>query len=359
MHIGIGQHVLSPARSALGVPGGCAVIKGGVSAWIGRGLLAVILGLYGLYAWYLVQALPAFPMELAYSDGQGSSLFSTIQRLWALAAGDGLNAARSLSVLCTLGAIGLAYRFGTTLSGDQTVGAFLALGFVLFPPLVGVFSLATPHAPVMLLCLGAAMLGVESMRRLTRRWRSVGIVFLIAVALILGLDSVPQDRLGGPNQDTILTSVVLPYAMLWTGGLMGFMASYSAKVRIRLGRGVWMARSALMGTVVFLSGLFFLFDSRADQLLAATGYVFGIALLAVLPLIVWVRFVMPDVRAILAWLAFPVIMYSGFWVVLGPITQESFPYNWLGVESAGGTGDIVRSVGSARPGASTYFIDNK
>ncbi len=339
--------------------GACVVIKGGVSAWTGRGLLAVILGLYAFYAWYLVQALPVFPMEMAYSNGQGSFLFSTIQRLWALAVGEYLNANRSLSVLCAVGALGLAYRIGATLSGDQTVGAFLALGFVLFPPVVGLFSLATPHAPVALLSLGAATLGVEPMGQKTRKWRGVGVTILLAVAVIIGLDDVPEDRLGGPSQGTILTSVILPYAMLWTGALLGLVASYSPKVRGRLGHRVWMARGALAVTAVFLTGMVFLFDMHADQLLAATGYVFGIGLLGVLPLILWVRFVMPDVRMVLAWLAFPVIMYSGFWVILGPIDRESFPYNWLGTESVNGARPSVQRAGFVGPEAHAYSIDNK
>lgn len=335
------------------------MIKGGVAAWTGRGILALILGLYVFYAWYLARTLPAFPMEMAYEGGQGSLLFSTIRRFWVSAFGESLGAARSLSVFSAVAALGLAYRIGVTLTGDQTVGAFLASGFVLFPPLVGLFSLATPHALATFFSLCAALLCVKPMGQIARRWRVVGAVLFLAAAVITGLDGVPEDHLGGPNQDTILTSLVLPYAMLWTGGLLGVAALVSPKVRGRLGRRVWVVHGALVVTVVFFAAVFLLFDIPADRLLGVPGYVFGICVLAVLPLIVSVRFVMPEVRAIVAWLAFPVIMYSGFWVVLGPVDRESFPYNWIGAESAEGPVAFVRFAALTLPSIFTYPVDYK
>ena len=140
------------------------MINSSISAWTGRCILGSVLGLYIAYAYYMASYLPVFPTELAYANGQGGWLFSTIRRFWELAFGDNIMVIRGLSILFALGAILLAYLVGRILSGDQTVGAFLALGFVLFPPMVGIFSLATPHALATFLSLGAVILSVKPRR---------------------------------------------------------------------------------------------------------------------------------------------------------------------------------------------------
>ena len=336
------------------------MIGGGTAAWVGRGVLAMVWGLYVVCAWYLILHLPAFPMEVAYADGQGSWLFSTMRRFWDFTLGDDLVGARSLSALCAFGAIGLTYRIGVALSRDQTVGAFLALGFVLFPPITGIFSMATPHALSATLGLAAIALVVEPRVSLRRAWRGAGAVLLLAAAVGIGIDGVPKDSLGGPGQGTALGAVILPYAMLWVGTLMALPASRSLEVRGRLGcTGLRVVRIAPLVVIAFLGILAICGDWQAGQLLIAAGYVFGVGLLGVLPLIMWVRFVMPGVRSILAWLAFPVIMYSCFWVVLGPVSRDSFPYNWIGLENRAGRSSMVPMTVPSKADKVSYFIDYK
>jgi len=301
--------------------------------WTGRCVQGVVLGIYALYAWYLVNNLAVFPMETAYMDGQGSPLSSTIWRLWAFAFGSDVIVARSLSVLCALVAIGLTYRVGVALCRDHVSAAFLALSYILFPPLVGIFSLATPHALTAVLSLFAVALILKPGSP-SKWWRAVVAGFLVLVALLIGVDDVPADNLLGANKSAVLDAVIMPYAMLWVAVLIGFIALGNATLRERIGGvGVWVVGTAPTVAIAFLVGFTFIGGWEIGQLSGAVGYVFGVAILGVLPFILWVRFVMPEVRAMLAWIAFPVIMYSGFWAVLGPIDRESFPYNSLGVES--------------------------
>jgi hypothetical protein len=309
------------------------MIRGSVAAWIGRGVLAAIFGIYALYAWYLMNNLPIFPMETAYADGQGGVLFSTIRRSWELAVGGGVIAVRSLSVFCALAAIGLTYRIGVILSHDQVSGAFLALAYVLFPPLAGVFSLATPHALTTALSLLAVVLVLEPQVRFGLLGRIVGAISLVVIGAAIGTNNISEDDLAGAGQNTVLSAALLPYAMLWVSALTGLFLSGRASLRLRLGSpGIWIVRAAPLAAATFLVGLVLIGRWQAGQLLSAAGYVFGLCVLGALPLVMWVRFVMPEVRAVLAWLAFPVIMYSGFWVVLGPISGESFPYSEVGPE---------------------------
>lgn len=310
--------------------------RGSVAAWVGRSMLAVILGLYALYAWYLMNNLPVFPMETAYADGQGSVLFSTIRRLWESAFGVNVVVVRSLSALCGLAAIGLTYRVGVLMSRDQVSGAFLALAYLLFPPLVGILSLATPHALTAALSLSAVVLMLEPRVPCGLAWRITGAISLVVIAAAIGVDNVIEDGLAGVGHSTVRNAVILPYAMLWVGASAGLLLSSSASLRPRLRPpGIWIVRAAPLVAVAFLVGLVLVGRWQAGQLLSATGYVFGLCVLGALPFVMWVRFIMPEVRAVLAWLAFPVIMYSGFWVILGPINAESFPYSVIGPDSGG------------------------
>jgi hypothetical protein len=115
--------------------------------------------------------------------------------------------------------------------------------------------------------------------------------------------------------------------MIWVGAAFGAVASRSQDMRARLGtRQTWVTRAA---PILFV-GLIFLRcrgvpDPGAAYLAAGSAF-FILGLLGTLPLIVWVRTVMPGVRSLPAWLAFPVIMYSCFWVVLGPVKMDRFPY---------------------------------
>jgi len=295
--------------------------------WVGRGILGAVLGIYALYAWYLVNNLAIFPMETAYMSGQGSVLFSTIWRHWEFAFGVDVLAVRSLSAFCALVAIYLTYRIGVIICGDPVSAAFLTLSYILFPPLAGIFSLATPHALASTLALFAIFLILKPSSPF-RWWRAAAAGSLCLVAILVSVDDVPADSLGGA---TVLSALVMPFAMLWIGVLIGFTALGNTKLRDRMGDvGVWVVWAAPTAAMALLVSLPFIVGWETGQLLGAVGYIFGAAALGVLPFILWVRFIMPEVRALLAWIAFPVIMYSGFWVVLGPIDRESFPYSSLG-----------------------------
>lgn len=304
-------------------------VRASVADWTGRAIFAAVLALYALYAWYLAAHLPPFPSEAVYGEGQGSWLFSTVRRLWASLFGGGLIAARGLSVLLALCGIALAYRIGAVMGRDRLSGAFLALGFILFPPLAGILSLATPHALVNALVLAAIAVTVDPKIPRRRFYKMLAAGVLLALAVGAGVDTVSEPAPGSPSQGTVWGAVLLPYAMVWVGALLALPASFSPHVAARLGSSLPAVRLALalfaasLGTMAVLGGW------DASHLLAGAAYVISAGLLGVLPLILWVRFAMPRVRSMIAWLAFPVIMYSGFWVVLGPIGPNTFPYSHL------------------------------
>lgn len=305
-------------------------------AWIGRGLLGVILSVYTLYAWYLASHLPVFPVETSYMGEQGRVLFSTIWRLWEFAFNSEVIVARGLSILCALVAILLTYRIGAVVSGDHVSGAFLALSFILFPSIVGIFSLATPHALVAMLILAAIVLILKNEASLKLSWRTAAAAILALAAILAGVDEVPEGDFGGRGSGSIWNAMVKPYAMLWAGIFLGIAALGSACLRKRIGYANLKLIFATTATALFfLIGMASLGVLEAGQLLSAVGYIFAVAVLGALPLIMWVRFEMPKVRSIVAWIVFPVIMYSGFWAVLGPIDGESFPYSAIGAAKSG------------------------
>ena len=57
------------------------------------------------------------------------------------------------------------------------------------------------------------------------------------------------------------------------------------------------------------------------------GYAMVFVIFAPWPLIFWVRHVMPQVKSLGAWIVFPVVMYSCFWAILGPVDPGKFPYS--------------------------------
>jgi hypothetical protein len=105
---------------------------------------------------------------------------------------------------------------------------------------------------------------------------------------------------------------------------------FSARVRAIVGVG--RASVVIAGPFIALAfllmarGLGFL---QTDQLTTAMAAYAPFMLFAAWPLVVWVRHAMPQIRSFWAWVAFPVVMYSCFWVVLGPVKSDRFPYTHL------------------------------
>ena len=313
-----------------------------VSSWLGLGIFAVVVSVYALYAWFLLSNLPAFPMEVRYVGKDADALFSTPWRLLTSVFGTELYQSRHLSFGSGLVAIILMFRIGVVMGKDQVAGAFLALGYILFPPLVALYSLASPQAFISLLGVLALAAIVEPRFSIGIRVRTVVAGTLLSIAVVLAAKAFPLTNVLSKGGESVLETLLLPYAMLWAGLGLSLLALKSPCVRGRLGplgtRLVW---TAPLAALMFCATVFLVAGRSSQLLLSSVANVFGLLLVGVLPLIVWVRFEMPKIRSIIAWIAFPVIMYCGFWLVLGPIQRESFPYNALQGRLGGSSSSIL------------------
>ncbi len=66
------------------------------------------------------------------------------------------------------------------------------------------------------------------------------------------------------------------------------------------------------------------------SLVLAFNSILPLGVMLTLPMVLWIRFVMPQIRSVWIWILLPVVMYSCFWVVLGPIDLDAFPYDQVG-----------------------------
>lgn len=330
---------------------------------------AMLLAFYGAYFMRVLTPLPTEISALALTAQGAPTAYSTILQAWATLAGEGLGPARALSLLAGMGALVLLARIVRRLSGDDAAAAWATLGFVLFPPLVAVLASATPHALIILLCLAALDVMLSAAQRPAR----VGAAFAVLAGLCAGL-AVLLFPLGGvllplwlalcgvlsrdarafavsllpvvivaalmrafglPVADidldlaaaghgSVLTALLLPYSMVPVVMLLGALAMCARAVRDNLGlaRGV-----AVLAAPGIAAGVLLTSALSIGQLLTGFASAAPFFLLSAWPLITWVRIVMPGVKSLLAWIVFPVVMYSCFWVVLGPINPDRFPYS--------------------------------
>ena len=345
-------------------------------------MLALMISIQAVYAVYLCSALQTAGLELRFLQIAAGRTFGEVPPYAALLAtvqffaGSTLESARGLSVVCMLAVMLLAFDIGRRATGDPVCGAGLALPFVLFPGLAATYSLATPHALVAMLALaivhdgkctddaavtsarrmssvlkltllalgiallhplgglvGAAALGVAgamsgwTRTRLIRTGLAGAAIVAVAATGISG--TVPNEPdLASLGHNTVATAVIMPFAMLWVGIVLGgaaLMWSPGVQERLRPGGGrAWAASAAAAAAMLTAAiGLEFWHPGQA---LTGMAYLFPLAALGWLPAIVWIRWVMPTIRSFWAWVLLPVIMYSCFWVVLGPIDPLRFPY---------------------------------
>ncbi len=305
-----------------------------VSSRVGLGVFAVTVGVYAFYAWFLISNLPSIPIEGPSIGEHGGVAFSTFRRFLTFTFDVDLFPTRYFSLGCGLAAIALTFRVGVVLSKDYVAGAFLAFGYILFPPLVALFSLATSHAFISLLGVLAIAVMVEPRSPLGFHSRVATAGASLCMAVILTVSALPFTDIVSAGNNSVFEAAFFPFAMLWVGISLSIFALRNRNVRNHLGPlGIKLVSAAPVFGVVFCIVEFFAGGRSNQELMSGVANVFGLLLVGVLPLILWVRFEMPKVRSVVAWIAFPVIMYCGFWMVLGPIQRESFPYSVLHVPS--------------------------
>ncbi len=347
------------------------------------GTMAALFAFYATYwARTLVPMLPELDALAQATRGvmSAGSAFTAILAGWQTIVGEGLVAARALSLLASVAALVLVFRTGLRLTRDSVTAAILTLSFVLFPPIVATFAMATPHALFVLLAFGALELilrgyghaapGARLYGGLAGILAGLGVMLVplgavlmplwlvfctvlssekallssekqaVSVALIVNLLStflilmlgVPVPAIDATiamaGRDSVFQVLILPTAMVPVAILLSALAAFSSRVRqsIGIGRIIAVLSAPLVIAAVLLSAVAF-GTMMPGQLVTAVGYAFPFIIFTLWPLIVWVRKVMPQVKSLLAWLTFPVVMYSCFWVVLGPVRSEKFPYS--------------------------------
>lgn len=344
-------------------------------------MLALILSIQAVYAVYLCLVLQTAGLDQRFLQIAAGRTFGEVPPYAALLAtvqffaGSTQESARGLSVVCMLAITLLAFNIGRRAAGDPVCGAGLTLPFVLFPGLAATYSLATPHALVAMLALaivhdggctddaavtsarrtssvlklillalgiallhplggmvGGAALGVAgamsgwTRTRLIRTGLAGAAIVAVAATGISGtIPDEPDFVYLGHN--TVVTAVIMPFAMLWVGIILGGMALLrSPGVRERLGPSGRACAVSATGAAVMLMAAVGLEFWQPGQALTGIAYLFPLAALGWLPAIVWIRWVMPTIRSFWVWVLLPVVMYSCFWMVLGPNDPLRFPY---------------------------------
>ncbi len=296
---------------------------------------AVFLAFAAHLALFLT-SVPQTQLEQSLLSEEATSSFYTIllQGLGDLT-GSPLYAGRILSACCALATLVLVARYGKRISDDEICGTTLPLGFVLFPPLAFIFSQATPHAVLALFCIAVVVL-VDRLRQsgssITRLMVGLVCAVLIAVGLAV-LPNTPATRL--PGSTSLAAAILQPYAMLWAALGFSLLALIGSKAlrNVLMPSGV---RHAVMRLGIFalaLGWVFFVSGNDPQNLGITFSSVFVFGLLAVLPMVMWIRMVMPRLRSILVWILLPVVMYSCFWVILWPIDLDGFPYDQLELDA--------------------------
>jgi hypothetical protein len=341
-----------------------------------------VIILFVFFAVFLLRNMVPLQAELdlmaarALLPSPALSVGGVIWEAWGWVAGSTLGAARLLSVLVAVAAVVVFLDLVRIISQDICVPPFLALAFVMFPPLVATLSAATPHGLMVVLMLGALRLLCDPKAKtpnavlagvlcavaslltplgaaivaiwlvycgvLIRAWQGV-VIGLAAVAVSsmlaagFGLIAPTIDTaLATKHAPTVLQTTALPYAMLPTAALLSALALFSPRVRSMIG--VDRAVVVILGPFVALG---FLLVARHLGFLQTTQFTTAVAaclpllLFAAWPLVVWARHVMPQIKSFWAWVAFPVVMYSCFWVVLGPVKSDRFPYTHLRLAQPG------------------------
>jgi len=373
--------VIADTAPGVGQPGVERSAPSSAAKRSAHALLALILLIETIYAAYLCDVLRPSALEQRYLDIAAGRTFGSVPPFAALLAtvqaltGGGQTAGRALSIVAMLFATWIAYSVGRRATNDPVCGAALALPFALFPPLTATYAAAMPHALVAafafallhdgfathtstqgaasrvffllkyaLIALIAAMLhplgsaivviGVViggALAGWSRSWRlkaATAVVVAIAVTASGLAGRLPREPdLAEIGHATLVTALIKPYGMIWTGFFLSGVTLAAGATRARLGKmGLQASILAILATVIAPVAMTIFDIWTPGQFVTGMGYLFPLSLIGFLPLLIWIRWVMPTVTAFWAWVVFPVVMYSCFWVVLGPINEDQFPY---------------------------------
>jgi hypothetical protein len=339
---------IEPEKISVQAGSGATAPRWSAAALAGMTLAAAIAGVFLVHAAYLALTLAPLPMELALPR-------------------DRIVPVRGVSLALSALGLAAALALGRRLLSDAPAAPFLALPLVLLPPFTAVAVTATPAALAILLTLlvlhagphsgattmaaaastlavihplgpGLAVLALAVAGALSgwsRPWRGAAAfvaAILAGLAFVAFTGVLPRRELSGwqldlsaAGQGGVVRGLALPYALVPAMFALSALALRADAVRARLGTsGVRGAVAAMLATAAGVVAL--VIAEPPGHLLTAAALVVPLALPAAAPLIAWVRWVMPTVTSLAAWILFPVIMYAGFWLALGPVDADRFPY---------------------------------
>ncbi|MBT7451274.1 MAG: hypothetical protein HN793_10630 [Rhodospirillaceae bacterium] len=315
-------------------------------------------------------------LEAFYVEASaGSSVYGSVQTLLQSLFGDSIVVGRAFSVICAMTGLVLLARLCASWTGDVIVGAVMPLGLLMFPQAAFVFALATPHALMMLLTIVGLMaatrvsegrpfvapmqvggvcgvlifldpagLGIAAgivafviLERRDRTFLTTLVAMVIIVGLVLSLlfpiplSAELPSGLVETRALTLQDGLWRGFAMLWVALAFSAVALWrSAALRLSLGDHA-VRRSVALGLSFVIATLWLIYGIApppADVPVWFTA-ILVLGVVSALPLVLWIRFVMPSIQSVWIWILLPVVMYSCFWVVLGPINLGAFPYDQI------------------------------
>lgn len=320
--------------------------------------------------------LPQTSVEVHYLNMLWySNLYSYVFSFF-LPNGEGVNfVARYFSIFCSLISICLIACIVRSWTNDLISAFLVAVGFVIFPSIVYVSALATPHSCLMLLSSSVLFFISRHDERISKKVFSV-IFFLCALmmaldplGLVLGFLMLlfTMWRGGYINGRTMNGVSILYLLVVSVAVIFEFFSNVtkgeSQLARISINYG-FLLRNYLMLWVSLLASIviMFAYPGLRSQLIPSvirwyqlllfyflvsipaivlysqdSGFssvllihtLLPLGILSTFPLILWSRFVMPKIRSIWVWCLLPVLVYVSFWLILWPIDLEGFPYDLL------------------------------
>lgn len=339
-----------------------------VIAWL---LVFVTLTVFCGHIGFFAKVMGVQPLESFYSVGPGSTtLYGDMVGVLQSATDEVIG--RVLSVSFAAGALIVLWRMVDEWCGDSIVGAAITIGLILFPAAAYTASLASPVSFSMFMSVLALFLGVQpkskkpivqiSMSAVIigllpflgahgvglaiagstvilgtnlRRERVVAFCVVLALWITCLAQFYPLTVSLGSESVSVSQSGAIPlvgmastFAMLWVGLIVSVsVLVFSPSLRQRMGS-VSVRRSVLVISAFIISVIWVVifYPTPVKRVVAlCASLVFGVA--ACLPMVLWLRWVMPSIQSVWIWILLPVLMYSCFWVVLGPIDWAGFPYD--------------------------------
>lgn len=301
--------------------------------------------------------------------------YAIILDLWQACFGSSEFAGRSLSIACAVITVAALARVCVAWSGDYISGAVMPLGLVLFPQTAFTFALSMPHALLsavfmlgvmyganrdqsqtniaaiivgvicgllpfldasglgLVLAVMVLILGEGRDRGFLIRSASIAVALLVVQFLFYSMLPLQSFVLGwGATQSSIVQDGLLrPFSMLWLALCFSAFALWrSEALRLKMGPSN-VRRSVRVGGAFLISLVWWFLQSTSWSLDPRVSFnaVLVLGVLASLPMVLWIRFVMPSIQSVWVWILLPVVMYSCFWVIMGPIDLSGFPYDQL------------------------------